>query len=111
MITAALLAFAVAAVVLAIAPRAFAGLRAAALGARFHVGVDEVSWPFALLTAALTFACCVWLWQRDTSPTLVSLLMVIAGASLGVFVAQDLLLFFIFFEFALVPMWFVIARW
>ena len=37
--------------------------------------------------------------------------MVIAGASLGVFVAQDLLLFFIFFEFALIPMWFVIARW
>jgi NADH-quinone oxidoreductase subunit M len=146
MIAAALLAFAVAALVLTIAPRAFAGRRAAelgavaslvalvelaripigkpgtlwaevdqpwidSLGARFHVGVDEISWPFALLTAALTLACCVWQWQRETSPALVALLMVIAGASLGVFVAQDLLLFFIFFEFALVPMWFVIARW
>lgn len=146
MIAAALLAFAVAAVVLAIAPRVFAGRRAAelgavaslvalvelarvpigqpgtlwaeidrpwisAVGARFHVGVDEISWPFALLTAALTLACCIWLWQRDTSPALVALLMVIAAASLGVFVAQDLLLFFIFFEFALIPMWFVIARW
>jgi NADH-quinone oxidoreductase subunit M len=146
MITAALLAFAVAAVVLAIAPRAFSGRRAAelggiasavalvelaripigkpgtlwaevdqpwigSLGARFHVGVDEISWPLALLTATLTLACCVWQWQRGTSPALVALLMVIAGASLGVFVAQDLLLFFIFFEFALVPMWFVIARW
>jgi NADH-quinone oxidoreductase subunit M len=146
MITTALLAFAVAALVLTIAPRAFAGRRAAelgavaslvalvelaripigmpgrlwaevdhpwigALGARFHAGVDEISWPFALLTAALTLACCLWLWQQETSPALVALLMVIAGASLGVFVAQDLLLFFIFFEFALVPMWFVIARW
>ncbi|HUS21663.1 MAG TPA: NADH-quinone oxidoreductase subunit M [Aeromicrobium sp.] len=146
MIAAAMLAFAVAALVLTIAPRAFAGRRAAelgavaslvalvelaripigkpgtlwaeidrpwigALGAHFHVGVDEISWPFALLTAALTLACCIWLWQRETSPALVALLMVIAGASLGVFVAQDLLLFFIFFEFALVPMWFVIARW
>jgi NADH-quinone oxidoreductase subunit M len=146
MIAAALLAFAVAAAVLTIAPRAFAGRRAAelgavaslvalielarvpiskpgtlwaeidepwigALGARFHVGVDEISWPLALLTAVLTLACCIWLWQRETSPALVALLMVIAGASLGVFVAQDLLLFFIFFEFALVPMWFVIARW
>jgi NADH-quinone oxidoreductase subunit M len=144
MITAALLAFAVAALVLAIAPRAFAGRRAAelgaiaslvalvelariplgrpgtlwaevdrpwidVLGARFHVGVDEISWPLALLTAFLTLCCCVWLWQRDTSPALVSLIMVIAAASLGVFVAQDLLLFFIFFEFALIPMWFVIA--
>jgi NADH-quinone oxidoreductase subunit M len=146
MITAALLAFAVAAVVLAIAPRAFSGRRAAelggiasvvalielaripigkpgtlwaevdqpwigSLGARFHVGVDEISWPLALLTATLTLACCVWQWQRASSPALVALLMVIAAASLGVFVAQDLLLFFIFFEFALVPMWFVIARW
>jgi NADH-quinone oxidoreductase subunit M len=146
MIAAALLAFAVAALVLTIAPAAFAGRRAAelgavaslvalvelaripigkpgslwaeidepwigALGARFHVGVDEISWPFALLTATLTLACCIWLWQRETSPALVALLMVIAGASLGVFVAQDLLLFFIFFEFALIPMWFVIARW
>jgi NADH-quinone oxidoreductase subunit M len=146
MIATALLAFAVAALVLAVAPRAFAGRRAAELGAvaslvalvelaripigkpgtlwaevdrpwigmlgaRFHVGVDEISWPFALLTAALTLACCVWLWQRETSPALVALLMVIAGASLGVFVAQDLLLFFVFFEFALIPMWFVIARW
>ena len=146
MIATALLAFAVAALMLAVAPRAFAGRRAAELGAvaslvalvelaripigkpgtlwaevdrpwigmlgaRFHVGVDEISWPFALLTAALTLACCVWLWQRETSPALVALLMVIAGASLGVFVAQDLLLFFVFFEFALIPMWFVIARW
>ena len=146
MIAAALLAFAVAALVLTIAPAAFAGRRAAelgavaslvalvqlaripigkpgslwaeidepwigAIGARFHVGVDEISYPFALLTAALTLACCIWLWQRDTSPALVALLMVIAGASLGVFVAQDLLLFIVFFEFALIPMWFVIARW
>ena len=146
MIAAALLAFAVAALVLAVAPRAFTGRRAAelgaiaslvalvelaripvdapgrlraeidrpwitALGARFHVGVDEISWPLALMTAFLTLCCCVWLWRRETSAALVALVMVIAGASLGVFVAQDLLLFFIFFEFALIPMWFVIARW
>jgi NADH-quinone oxidoreductase subunit M len=80
------------------------------LGIRFHVGVDEISWPLALLTVVLTLACCVWLWQRDTSPGLVALLMVIAASAVGVFVAQDLLLFFIFFEFALIPMWFVIAR-
>jgi NADH-quinone oxidoreductase subunit M len=82
-----------------------------ALHARFHVGVDEVSWPLALLTVVLTLACCLWLWRRDTSPALIALLMIIAAASLGVFVAQDLLLFFIFFELALIPMWFVIARW
>lgn len=146
MIAASLGAFGIAAVLLWIAPRAFAGRRAAELGViaslvslvelariptgrpgalwaevdhswiaplavRFHVGVDEVSWPLALLTAILTLACCVWLWQSETSPGLVALVMVIAAASIGVFVAQDLLLFFIFFELALIPMWFVVARW
>ncbi|HUQ00456.1 MAG TPA: NADH-quinone oxidoreductase subunit M [Aeromicrobium sp.] len=145
MIAAALLAYVIAAAVLTVAPRAFAGRRSAELGliaslvalvelgripgaepgtlraevdrpwipllgARFHVGVDEVSWPLAVLTVLLTLACCIWLWQKDTSPALVALLMVIAASSVGVFVAQDLLLFFIFFEFALIPMWFVIAR-
>lgn len=82
-----------------------------ALNARLHLGVDEVSWPLTLLTAFLTLACCLWLWRTDTSPALVALIMIIAAASIGVFVAQDLLLFFIFFELALIPMWFVIARW
>lgn len=82
-----------------------------ALGVRFHLGVDQISWPLALLTAFLALACCLWLWQAETSPALVALVLVIAASSIGVFAAQDLLLFFIFFEFALIPMWFVIARW
>jgi NADH-quinone oxidoreductase subunit M len=146
MISAALASYAVAAVVLAVAPRAFAGRRAAELGAiaslvalvelarikpgrpgalwaevdhawiqafdaRYHVGVDEISWPLALMTAFLVLLCCLWLWRKDTAPALVALIMVIAAASVGVFVAQDLLLFFVFFELALIPMWFVVARW
>jgi NADH-quinone oxidoreductase subunit M len=81
------------------------------LGARLHVGVDGISLPLALLTAFLTLLCCVWLLRPDTSPLLVALLLVVAAASIGVFVAMDLLLFFVFFELALIPMWFVIARW
>lgn len=83
----------------------------AAFDARYHVGVDEVSWPLTLMTAFLTLLCCLWLWRRHTDPALVALIMVIAAASVGVFVAQDLLLFFVFFELALIPMWFVVARW
>jgi NADH-quinone oxidoreductase subunit M len=81
------------------------------LGARLHVGVDGVSLPLALLTAFLTLLCCLWLLKPDTSPLLVALLLVVAAASIGVFVSLDLLLFFVFFELALIPMWFVIARW
>ena len=146
MITTALVAYGLAALLLTTLPRLFAGRTAAALGAaaslgalvalagiptgppggmwgevdtpwikafdaRYHVGVDEISWPLALLTAFLTLLCCLWLWRTTTDPALVALIMVIAAASVGVFVAQDLLLFFVFFELALIPMWFVVAGW
>ncbi len=81
------------------------------LGARLHLGLDGVSLPLALLTAFLTLLCCLWLLKPDTSALLVALLLVVAAASIGVFVSLDLLLFFVFFELALIPMWFVIARW
>lgn len=81
------------------------------LGARFHVGVTAVSWPFLLMTAFLGLLCCLWLVADDTSPALVALVLVITTASLGVFASLDLLLFFVFFELALIPMWFVIAWW
>ncbi len=81
------------------------------LGARLHLGLDGVSLPLALLTAFLTVLCCLWLLRPDTSSNLVALLLVVAAASIGVFAAMDLLLFFVFFELALIPMWFVIARW
>ena len=47
--------------------------------------------------------------RRDTSPTLVGLVLVVTASALGVFSSLDLLLFFVFFELALIPMWFVIA--
>lgn len=81
------------------------------LGARLHVGVTALSWPFLLLTALLGVLCCVWLVDADTSPPLVALVLAISGSALGVFASLDLLLFFIFFELALIPMWFVIAWW
>ena len=81
------------------------------LGARLHVGMDGVSLPLALLTAFLTLLCCLWLVKPETSPLLVALLLAVGGASIGVFVSMDLLLFFVFFELALIPMWFVIAKW
>lgn len=81
------------------------------LGTRLHLGVTAVSWPFLLMTAAMGVLCCLWLLARDTAPALVGLVLVISAASLGVFSSLDLLLFFVFFELALVPMWFVIALW
>lgn len=79
------------------------------IGARLHLGVTAISWPFLLMTALIGVLCCLWLVADDTAPTLVGLVLVISAASLGVFSSLDLLLFFLFFELALIPMWFVIA--
>ncbi|MRJ76102.1 NADH-quinone oxidoreductase subunit M [Aeromicrobium sp. SMF47] len=81
------------------------------VGARLHLGVTAVSWPFLLMTAAIGLLCCLWLVARDAAPALVGLVLVISASSLGVFSSLDLLLFFVFFELALIPMWFVIAWW
>ena len=84
------------------------------LDVRFHLGVDGVSLPLLLLTALLTFLCAVYLlrWcRRPAARALVALLLVLEVGMLGTFLALDLVLFFVFFEIVLVPMWFVIAGW
>jgi NADH-quinone oxidoreductase subunit M len=82
-----------------------------AIGARFSLGITALSLPFMLMTALLGALCCVWLVARGTSTALVGLIQVVCANSLGVFAAQDLLLFLIFFELVVIPMWFVIAWW
>jgi NADH-quinone oxidoreductase subunit M len=81
------------------------------LQARIQLGVTAVSWPFALMTAFIGVLCCVWLVADDTSPALVGLVLVVTAAALGVFSSLDALVLLVFFELALIPMWFVIALW
>ncbi|GAA3472279.1 NADH-quinone oxidoreductase subunit M [Nonomuraea roseola] len=86
------------------------------LGLRFHLGVDGISLPLVVLTALLTFLCFVYLcWSPgrlpDRARALVFTLLVLEVGMLGTFLALDLLLFFVFFEVVLIPMYFVIAIW
>ena len=85
------------------------------LGLRFHLGTDGVSSPLLLLTALLTLLCMAYLHrvrpESGRTGALVALLLLLEVGMLGTFVALDMLLFFVFFEVVLVPMWFVIAGW
>ncbi|MGH8938227.1 MAG: complex I subunit 4 family protein, partial [Actinomycetes bacterium] len=85
------------------------------LGLRFHLGIDGISAPLVLLTSGLTALCMVYLLrirpEAGRLRALVGLLLLLEVGMLGTFVALDLLLFFVFFEVVLVPMWFVIAQW
>ncbi|MEV1331258.1 NADH-quinone oxidoreductase subunit M [Micromonospora costi] len=87
-----------------------------ALDLRFHLGVDGVSYPLVVLTALLTLLCCGYtLWRvpdgGGSGRALVALLLVVEVGILGTFLALDLVLFFLFFEVVLLPMYAVIAGW
>jgi len=86
-----------------------------ALHVDFHLGVDGVSYPLVVLTALLTLLCCAYtIWkvpEGGSGRTLVALLLVLEVGILGTFLALDLVLFFLFFEVVLLPMYAVIAGW
>ncbi|MCK2214752.1 NADH-quinone oxidoreductase subunit M [Actinomadura sp. ATCC 31491] len=91
------------------------------LGLRFHLGIDGISLPLVALTALLTFLCFVYLswgsaratgqFLRARPRALVFTLLVLEVGMIGTFLALDLLLFFVFFEIVLVPMYFLIGVW
>ncbi|MEZ0071464.1 NuoM family protein [Planotetraspora sp. GP83] len=85
------------------------------LDLRFHLGLDGISLPLVVLTALLTFLCFVYLARHRPEGgrrrALVFTLLVLEVGMIGTFLALDLLLFFVFFEVVLIPMYFVIAVW
>ncbi|MBI4361554.1 MAG: hypothetical protein HY558_00110, partial [Euryarchaeota archaeon] len=82
------------------------------VGAAYHLGVDGLSMPLVLLTALLTFLAVVFSWDTDYRPReFFSMLLLMDVGVMGVFVSLDLLLFFLFWEAQLVPMYFLIALW
>ena len=86
-----------------------------AINARFHLGIDGIALPLVVLTGLLTFLCAIYSLKVIPAPGkakgLLSLMMLLEVGMMGAFIALDLILFFIFFEIVLVPMFFMIAIW
>ncbi|MEK6279623.1 MAG: NADH-quinone oxidoreductase subunit M [Acidobacteriota bacterium] len=83
------------------------------IGARYHVGVDGISLWLVLLTTLLMPIAVLSSWTAIHKRQLAYyvFLLLLAGAMIGVFVSLDLLLFYLFFEASLVPMFFLIGIW
>jgi NADH-quinone oxidoreductase subunit M len=82
-------------------------------GISYHVGVDGISLLLVLLTTLLTPLCLLASWSQITTRVkefLVAMCLLETGM-LGVFVALDLFLFFVFWEAMLVPMYLIIGVW
>ncbi|MDP8939000.1 MAG: NADH-quinone oxidoreductase subunit M, partial [Actinomycetota bacterium] len=82
------------------------------LGAAYRVGVDGINLPLVLLTVVLFFVSFVFSVKvTERARSYVALFLLLETACLGVFVALDAILFYVFFEVTLVGMYFIIADW
>ncbi|MFZ4121961.1 MAG: NADH-quinone oxidoreductase subunit M [Caulobacterales bacterium] len=83
-----------------------------ALGIEYHLGVDGISMALLLLTTALTPLCILASWSIDKQvSSYMALFLLLETLMLGVFCAMDMILFYLFFEGGLIPMFILIGVW
>lgn len=85
----------------------------AGISVRFFLGVDGLSILLILLTTLLTPLAILSTWQsiQEHVKSFMLLFLLLETSMLGVFVAEDLVLFYVFWEFTLIPMYFLIGVW
>ena len=85
------------------------------IGAGYTLGVDGMSLPLIALTVLVMPLVFLYSWNHIPSPgntkSFLILMLILETGMIGTFVAQDLILFFVFFEVVLLPMFFMIAVW
>ena len=83
-----------------------------AINAHYHVGVDGLSLPLVILMSILGFLVVLISWKVDLRPReYFAWLLLLETSILGVFCSLDLLLFFLFWEIEVIPMYFLISIW
>ena len=82
---------------------------------RYIVGIDGISLPLFLLSMVIVVLCIIYSWDHIPEPgnpkAFLILILILEVGMNGTFVAQDLILFFVFFELVLLPMYFMIGVW
>ncbi|NJN17709.1 MAG: NADH-quinone oxidoreductase subunit M [Oscillochloris sp.] len=84
-----------------------------AFGASYSLGLDGINLWLIVLTSLLAPFAVVATWSRHTRPTrtMMALLLLMETALLGAFMSQDMLLFYVFFEAALIPAVLLVGMW
>ena len=85
----------------------------ARLNVNYHLGLDGISLWFVLLTAFINIIVVIASWESITRRVnqYMGAFMILSGLMIGVFAALDGLLFFVFFEATLIPMYLIIGIW
>jgi NAD(P)H-quinone oxidoreductase subunit 4 len=82
------------------------------IGLNYHLGIDGLSLPLILLNSLLTLIAIFSSNKALVRPKFYySLLLVLSAGAAGAFLARDLLLFFLFYEIEIIPLYFLIAIW
>ena len=85
------------------------------INSRYIVGLDGLSLPLLLLSLVTVPLCLIYSWNHVPEPgntkAFFVLLLILSTGMNGTFVAQDMILFFVFFEVVLLPMYFLIGVW
>ena len=83
------------------------------LDVSFHIGIDGISLLLVVLTTFLTPIALLASWDsvKDRLKGFVALMLLLEMGTLGVFLSLDLFLFYVFWEFMLIPMYFIIGIW
>ena len=85
------------------------------ISTQYAIGVDGISLPLLMLTFLITPLVIIYSWNHFPEPhnpkAFLILILVLHAGMIGTFVARDLVLFFVFFEVVLLPMFFMIAVW
>jgi NADH-quinone oxidoreductase subunit M len=86
-----------------------------AINANYHIGLDGISLPLLVLSTFIVVLAFIYSWNNWEEPknpkAFLILMLILATGMNGTFVALDLVLFFIFFEVVLLPMYFMIGIW
>ncbi len=86
-----------------------------AINANYHIGIDGISVPLFFLTYLLSFLTAIYTLKFIPDPgkpkAFLALMLMLQTGMAGTFIAFDLVLFFIFWELVLVPMYFMIGIW
>ncbi len=79
----------------------------------YHVGVDGISLWFVLLTAFINVVVIIASWEAITERVnqYMAAFLILSGLMIGVFAALDGILFYVFFEATLIPMYLIIGVW
>lgn len=81
----------------------------------YFIGLDGISLPLYFLSMVITLLVMIYSWNHVPSPgnpkAFFILMLILQTGMAGTFIARDLVLFFVFFELVLLPMYFMIGVW